>query len=194
MSSSATTERRRPSPKMLIATGIGVALAIALIAVVSAFTGGTVTTDKKDVLTSSALVGRHMKSWTLDSLAGGSLAAPWTSGHASVLVFFASWCGPCQGELPKLAAYIRDHATAPVEVVGMDSDDKRANALAIVKKDDVTFPVAFDPNGKVVTGIFGFQDVPESVFLSASGVVKGVYYGAIPDKDLIQGLGLIRSS
>ncbi|HEY1825839.1 MAG TPA: TlpA disulfide reductase family protein [Acidimicrobiales bacterium] len=178
---------------MLISIGVGVALAIALIAVVSVVTGGKVTNDKKNVLVSSALVGRHVKSWSLEGLSGGTINAPWSTGHASVLVFFASFCGPCQGEMPKLAAYIRHHSTSPVDVVAMDSDDKRAAALSMIKKDDVTFPVAFDPNGTVITGTFGFQEVPESVFLSARGVVKGVYFGAIPDKELKAGLKLLKS-
>ncbi|HTT59379.1 MAG TPA: TlpA disulfide reductase family protein [Acidimicrobiales bacterium] len=179
---------------MKIALVVGVVLAAALIAVVSVLTGGTVTNHKKDVLTTSALVGRHMKSWTLNGLDGGTVRAPWSAGHPSVLVFFGSFCGPCKSEMPKLAAYLRTHNTGSVDVVAMDADDKRAPALAMVKKDDVTVPVAFDPDGAVTTNIFGFEAVPESVFLSAKGVVKGVYYGAIPESVFVQGLKLLRTT
>jgi hypothetical protein len=63
-----------------------------------------------------------------------------------------------------------------------------------VKKDDVTVPVAFDPKGAVTTDIFGFEAVPESVFLNAKGVVKGVYYGAIPKSVFVEGLRLLRTT
>jgi thiol-disulfide isomerase/thioredoxin len=195
MSLSDTTEvKRGSSPKMMISLGIGIVLAIALIAVVSALTGGKVTSNKNDVLTTSALVGRHMKSWSLGGLNGGTVSAPWSSGHPSVLVFFGSFCEPCQGEMPKLAKYLRTHSTGSVDVVAMDADDKRAPAQAMVKKDDVTVPVAFDPNGVVTTNIFGFEAVPESVFLNAKGVVKGVYLGAIPKKYFVEGLKLLRTT
>jgi hypothetical protein len=90
--------------------------------------------------------------------------------------------------MPKIAKYIRTHSLSPVDVVAVDAEDKRPAAQAMIKKDDVTFPVAYDPNATVTTGLFGFEDVPESVFLSPTGVVKGVYYGAIPKNILIEGL------
>jgi hypothetical protein len=96
--------------------------------------------------------------------------------------------------MPKIAKYIRTHTLSPVDVVAVDAVDKRTAARAMIKKDDVTFPVAFDPNGTVTTGLFGFQAVPESVFLSPSGVVKGVYYGAIPKNILIEGLKSLKST
>ena len=64
-----------------------------------------------------------------------------------MLIFFASWCGPCQGEMPKVAAYIRAHNPGPIDVVGIDANDERPAAQKFVKKDGVTFPVAFDANG-----------------------------------------------
>ena len=64
----------------------------------------------------------------------------------------------------------------------------------MVKKDDVTFPVAFDPNGAVTTGIFGFGEVPESVFVNAKGVVTEVYFGASHEQELAQGIKDLRSA
>jgi thiol-disulfide isomerase/thioredoxin len=179
---------KRPSSKKAIVIGVVVVLVIALVGVVSALTGGKVTSGQKNLLTSSALVGRHIHDFSLDGLNGGVIKSPWSNGHSSVLVFFASYCGPCQGEMPKIAKYIRTHSLSPVDVVAVDAEDKRPAAQAMIKRDDVTFPVAYDPNATVTTGLFGFEDVPESVFLSSTGVVKGVYYGAIPKDILIEGL------
>ena len=154
-------------------------LAIAAIAVVSDLTGARVT-DGEAVAPTSALVGRHMKGFTLTGLNGGDITAPWESDRASVIVFFASTCPPCQGEMPKIARYIRTNNPRPVEVLGVDADDERPLAQAMIKKDHVTFPVAFDPNGVVTSDLFGFEAVPESVFVNANGVVTGVHFGAIP--------------
>jgi cytochrome c biogenesis protein CcmG/thiol:disulfide interchange protein DsbE len=179
-----TASRRftRHSSRKRTLIGLGVITAIALIAVVSVLTGGKVTNG--NVLTTSALVGHRLKSFSLNGLNGGEVQAPWDSGRASVIVFFASYCGPCQGEMPKIAKYLRANSPSPVEVLAVDASDERAAAQAMVKKDGVTFRVAFDPNAVVSTGIFGFQAVPESVFVSAKGIVTGVYYGAIPEQQL----------
>jgi thiol-disulfide isomerase/thioredoxin len=192
--SETTSETKRSTSKKAIVIGVIVVLVIALVGIVSALTGGTVNAGQKNLLTSSALVGHHIHHFSLDGLNGGVITSPWSDGHSSVLVFFASYCGPCKAEMPKIATYIRTHTLSPVDVVAVDAVDKRTAAQAMIKKDDVTFPVAFDPNGTVTTGLFGFEDVPESVFLSPSGVVKGVYYGAIPKNILIEGLKKLKSA
>ncbi len=188
-----TSEKKRSPSKKAIVIGVVAVLVVALVAVVSALTGGKVTTGQKNPLTSSALVGHRIHHFSLDGLNGGVVKSPWSTGHSSVLVFFASYCGPCKGEMPKIAKYIRTHSLSPVDVVAVDADDKRLAAQAMVKKDGVTFPVAYDPNGTITTGLFGFQAVPESVFLSPTGVVKGVYYGAIPKDELVVGLKILKS-
>jgi peroxiredoxin len=172
-----------------------VVLTVVLIAVVSAATGGKVTSrdGKGSVLATTKLVGHHVQSFKLAGLSGGKIHAPWTQGHASVLIFFASWCTPCQGEMPKVAAYIRTHSPSPVDVVGVDANDERSAAQAFVKKDGVTFPVAFDANGAVTSSVFGFQELPESVFINAKGVVKKVYFGAIPERVLASGIKTLQS-
>src|ERR1019366_9549433 len=157
---------------MFVSLGLGAVVAIALIAVVSVLTGGNAIPNNG--ASTSALVGTHVKSFTLGGLNGGRESAPWTSGRASVLIFFASWCGPCKSEMPKVAAYLRTHDPSPVEVLGIDANDERGAAQDFVNKDGVNFPVAFDANGTVTSGVFSFLTVPETVFLNAKGVVTRV--------------------
>jgi peroxiredoxin len=195
MSLSVTTEtpRRRPSRKVIVVSA-AIVLAVILIAVVSDLTGGSVTSSDNGttVLPTSKLVGHKIQTFSLPGLSGGEIRAPWTQGRASVLIFFASWCLPCQGEMPKVAAYIRAHSPSPVEVIGIDANDERSAAQAFVKKDGVTFPVAFDANGTVTSGDFDFQALPESVFINAKGVVKKVHLGAIPKDALANGIKMLK--
>jgi cytochrome c biogenesis protein CcmG/thiol:disulfide interchange protein DsbE len=177
---------------MLIGVGLGLVLAIAVIAVVSVLTGGKVTNGK--VLPTSNLVGEHIKSFSLPGLSGGTQTMPWTSGHATVLIFFASWCPPCRGEIPTLATYIRTHNLGAVHVVGIDANDPKDAAQAFVKKDGVTFPVAFDGSGTITAGTFGFGQLPETVFLNAKGVVKVVHLGATSKKEFVAGVKLLNKA
>jgi len=170
---------------MWIAITAGAVVAVVVIAVVSALTGGQVTSTTTP---NSKLVGEHVGYFDLSGLNGGHVAAPWKEHHASVLIFFASWCGPCQGEMPKVAAYVRMHNPSPVEVVGIDANDERTAAQKFVKKDGVTFPVGFDAEGDVTSGVFGFGQLPETVFVNAKGVVTQVYFGAIPRAQLAAGI------
>jgi thiol-disulfide isomerase/thioredoxin len=94
-------------------------------------------------------------------------------------MFFASFCTPCHKELPRVAAAV---PTFPrrVSFVGIDATDDRSAGRNFVTTSGVRFPVGFDPNGDVTQGIFGFAQLPETVFIDSHGVVQQVYFGAIP--------------
>jgi peroxiredoxin len=189
--SDTTRPPRQPwSPRKRRSVAIGSAAAVLAIVVVSIFTGGHVTTNSGEP--TSNLVGKSVASFSLSGLEGGTVEAPWKSHHAAVLIFFASYCGPCHGEMPKVAAYLRHHNEGSIEVIGVDASDARGAAKSFVKKSGVTFPVAFDPNATVTTGIFQFSAVPETAFVTAKGVVNQIYFGAIPKHVLVEGIASLR--
>jgi thiol-disulfide isomerase/thioredoxin len=176
---------------MFVSLGIGAVIAVALITVVSVLTGGKVT--NANTTPRAALDGTRIASFTASGLDGGRQVAPWTSGRPSVLVFFASWCSPCQGEIPKLATFVSTHRLGSVEVLGIDAGDQRGAAQSFAKKDHVTFPVAFDPNDTITAGLFKFAALPETVFLNAKGVVQAVHVGAIPVAQFASGVKSLES-
>jgi peroxiredoxin len=185
-----TTEvsRRRPSRRLLII--VGSVVAIALIAVVSVLTGGHVKTQNGQAV--SPLVGKTIKVIKAPGVTTNSVESPWASGHPTVMIFFGSWCSICHSEMPKIEAYVRSHDVAPVAVFGDDNNEPLSDAKAFVKKLDLTFPVASDPNNAISVGIFGFSfGDPETVFLNKHGVVKEVHLGAISISELRQGIAAL---
>lgn len=190
MSDVTEPKRRRPSPRTLVKLALAAVVVTAFVAVVSNLTGGSA--KSSNALPVSSLVGKRVVSYSLVGLNGGTEEAPWASGHPAVLIFFASWCGPCHSEMPKVANYVSTHAQGNVVVMGIDATDVRSSAQAFIRRDHVTFPVAFDPNNAVTTGIFKFGQLPETVFVNASGIVKQVYFGAISTGQLSAGITALR--
>jgi thiol-disulfide isomerase/thioredoxin len=184
--------RKLTSRRKLVSIGIGTVIAIALIGIASALTGGNA--KNTNLSTSAALVGHHLSGFSLGGLFGGTVKAPWEAGRPSVEIFFASYCGPCRIEMPKIAKYLRTHNPSPVAILAIDVTDLRSPAQAMVKQDDFTFPVAFDPQAVVTAGVFGFNYVPESAFVNSKGVVTEVYYGAIPKQQLASGIKNLKSA
>ncbi|HEV2428051.1 MAG TPA: TlpA disulfide reductase family protein [Acidimicrobiales bacterium] len=195
MSSSDTTEAPTPAPRPRRSRRAKVAIvaaavaAAAAIGVTSALTGGSTGNNPPR----SALIGQKVSDFSLPGLSGGVEPAPWESGRPSVLIFFASWCSPCQREMPRLAAYVATHVRAPVEVLGVDALDAAGAARRFVATDRVGFAVAYDPNGQVTNGDFGFATLPETVFVSARGVVTDVHFGAISNAQMAQGVTTLGS-
>ena len=182
---------------MFISLGLGVVIATVMISLVSLATGNGSNANTKNTTTTlatTALVGTTIKPFTMDGLNGGTLRSPWSTGHPAVLIFFASYCGPCQSEMPKVAAYLRAHHESPVTIVGVDASDQRGAAQQFIARDRVGFPVGFDPNDSITSGVFKFWTIPETVFVTAKGVVTRVYFGAIPTKDLASGIRSLRAT
>jgi thiol-disulfide isomerase/thioredoxin len=104
-----------------------------------------------------------------------SLAA--FAGQPVIVNFFASWCGPCKKETPLLAKfYAAQHGR--VHVIGIDSNDQTAAALAFVKAQDVGYPVGVDPFPAPTATSYGVLALPQTFFLnSAHRIVRHVAGG-----------------
>lgn len=134
--------------------------------------------------------GSAAPSFSLAALTGRSpVGTPTTgggNGRPAVLVFFASWCGPCHVEMPALARAYRDQPRPNrVPVIGVDGMDPVHNALAFVHSSGVTFPVAKDPDYKVTEGLYGFDGDPDAVFVRADGTIARIVHGPITATQLV---------
>jgi len=172
----ATPPGRRPRPVFLL---IGIVLAVAL--GIGLFTGiGTGGSGRSG--NGRPQVGDPVPAFSLPRLGGGApVSVPADGGgdgRGAVLVFFASWCGPCRSEIPAIAAALRRHP-AKVAVIGVDGSDPTANALAFVKQSGVAFPVGADQSFSVTETQFDFSGLPEAVLVRPNGTVGAVVYGAL---------------
>jgi len=170
---------------MFISLGIGASIAVVLIAIVSYFTGGTVTTPA----TQSSLIGKSVPGFTVKDLKGATITSPWSTGRPTLLVFVASWCDPCRKELPGLAAYLAHHSLGNLAVLGVNENDDPASAAALLRSANVTFPVVPD-HGTIATGDFGFSALPDSVLVSSTGTVLAATTGVTSNAQLAQYLAL----
>lgn len=136
------------------------------------------------VVTSSSPGPTKVTPFTLPSLRGGDPVAVPVVDHGSrlpvVLTFYASWCGPCQTELPQVAR-VADQLTsarARVVFVGVDGNDDPTSGLSFAEHSGVQFALGAD-NDSVVAPRFGIPGYPATVFIDAAGDVAHVVRGPV---------------
>lgn len=195
MTSSTNTEQGSPQAGGSSRRALIVAAIIALLVVIIGIVSLLVThngTSSNSLTSSTAQIGQPVPTFSLPNLMGpGTVGVPENgggNGKAAVLVFFASWCGPCQKEMPSLAAAVNEGAAGKAAVIGIDGADQPAAAIAFVQKNDITFPVGADSLYSVTSGKFGFAGLPETVFVNAKGIVTEIHFGATTPALLRQGV------
>ena len=116
------------------------------------------------------------------SLTGSTIKLSSYRGKTVVLNFWGSWCAPCRGEAPTLAALDQQYGSKGVAFLGDDVADTPANALAFTKSAGITYP-SFNDNGYLVTADFtqagvAVNETPTTVVIDKTGHVAGMVIGA----------------
>jgi thiol-disulfide isomerase/thioredoxin len=103
-------------------------------------------------------------------------------GHIVVINVWASWCGPCRGELPTLAsAAKRLGPDDGVRFVGLDEADRASDARAFVASTGITYPSLVDSSGSLLRELrlLPQAGVPSTLVLDTHGRMAARVIGAI---------------
>jgi cytochrome c biogenesis protein CcmG/thiol:disulfide interchange protein DsbE len=85
----------------------------------------------------------------------------------AVLNVWGSWCGPCRTELPMIQ-HLADRSKGRLTVLGVDTRDSRDSAASFATDHEITMPMLFDPEQKML-GKLGRSNVPLTVFVNEAG-------------------------
>lgn len=104
-------------------------------------------------------------------------------GKPTVLNFWASWCTPCQKEMPAFQRAFKEHGDK-VAFVGIDSQDARGPANAFLDEKQISYPSAFDPKASLLRRFKLRQGLPQTLFLDAQGKVVDTVVGQVAESAL----------
>lgn len=94
-------------------------------------------------------------------------------GHVVLLNLWASWCPPCQAEMPALEAFAKDEHGSVV-VLGVDQGESASTAAAFARRHGVTFPILVD-EGQQYGRTYAAVGLPTTVIIGRDGrVVRGI--------------------
>ena len=135
-------------------------------------------------------VGRVAPDFTLTTLDGESFQLSALRGKPVVLNFWATWCGPCQNELPaiqKAAAHLGDQ----VVFVAVDQNEKPDVVQSFVDKLGLTFTIPMDTGGDVGYD-YNVQGLPTTFFIDRDGVIQSLWMGEMNIVTLVENIARIQ--
>ena len=122
---------------------------------------------------SSGAVGEPAPDFTLPALNRDSpIALSQFHGQSGVVVvFFATWCGPCMREVPHVIALTEAATDHNVHVVAINVREDRAAVDAFLAQKKPNYPVLSDKDG-TVSSRYGIRALPTVVGIDRAGVVR----------------------
>ncbi len=97
-------------------------------------------------------------------------------GKVVLLNFWATWCAPCQIEMPTFSAWQQKYGSQGLQVVGISMDDDVAPVRKVVKKLKTNYPIAMG-DAKLGERYGGVMGLPLSYLIDRNGVVRARFQG-----------------
>lgn len=129
-------------------------------------------------ISAAARQGFKAPDFELQSLSGDSVRLSDLEGRAVLLNFWASWCGPCQAEMPAFQevheAYSEDDFV--ILAVNMTGQDNIADVNRFVDQYGLTFTILLDELNQVGR-LYAVRALPSTYFISREGIITEVVVG-----------------
>jgi len=114
---------------------------------------------------------------TLSTLQGKPFSFNELRGKVVLVNFWATWCLPCQWEMPLMEKLYQTYKAKGFVIVAISLDREGAAVVEpFVKERKLTYPVVLDPTFEGARQ-FGVRGVPATFLIGPDGFIKGVSYG-----------------
>jgi cytochrome c biogenesis protein CcmG/thiol:disulfide interchange protein DsbE len=122
-----------------------------------------------------AEVGKPAPKFTATDLTGKSVSLASYRGRALIVSFGASWCHPCRQEYPLLVAAAAKHGHR-LAIVSVMHEDLNRDARKFVREFHARWP-AINDESNAISSAYGVVGVPQTFFITPSGVVQARVFG-----------------
>lgn len=134
-------------------------------------------------------VGHPAPDFALTTLDGAQFSLSELRGTPVVLNFWATWCGPCQRELPAMQA-AAERYDGLVVIAGVDQGEDAGTVQPFVDELQLTFPIPMDAEQDVGQR-YNIKGLPTTFFIDGEGIIRRVWAGEMNSVTLAENIALI---
>lgn len=124
------------------------------------------------------VVGHAAPAFSLVNLDGETVSLADFRGKKVLLNFWATWCPPCQAEVPELVSMYAELQQAGYEIIAVDVLEDSETVAGFVQEKGMAFPVLLDTSGQVGRA-YQVSGIPTSFFIDEEGIVRVVHVGGL---------------
>lgn len=127
--------------------------------------------------------GGEAPAFVLNEASGGAVSLEDQRGKVVLVNFWATWCAPCEVEMPVLQQAYEAHRERGFTVLAVDFDEPAGDVQAFGDKLGLTFRLLLDPGGEVQQ-LYRVRGYPTSVFVDSHGVIRVYHIGVMTEGQL----------
>ena len=92
-------------------------------------------------------------------------------GNYVLLDMWASWCGPCKGEIPNLLKLHNQYKDKGLTVLGLFVWDKEENLKKAMEEEGIVWPQIINVESTEVTDSYGVDGIPHIILFAPDGTI-----------------------
>ena len=128
----------------------------------------------------------EMTPFQLRDLQGDLHALSDWKGKVIMMNFWASWCAPCQYEIPEFVRYQQQHGPEGLQIIGIGVDEKRKLAN-VARSLEINYPVlVLEPSvSRPLMSKWGNDTgiIPYTVVIARDGRIKYIHRGQMGEEE-----------
>jgi peroxiredoxin len=129
----------------------------------------------------NSLVGKPAPDFQFQGSEGQPISLSDLKGSPVLLNFWATWCGPCRGEMPYLQQIYEEWQVMGLILLAINIGESSSEVDKFMQSQGFTFPVLLDSNGAIAAQ-YGIKYIPTTFFIDSDGTIKEVMGGAFQSK------------
>ena len=120
-------------------------------------------------------IGKKFIDFTMQNPEGETVSLSDYAGKGNYVFidFWASWCGPCIGEMPNVVDAYEKYKSKGFDVVGVSLDDNKDNWIQGIKDLKMTWPQMSEVTGWETEAVklYAITGIPHTILLDREGVI-----------------------
>jgi peroxiredoxin len=125
-------------------------------------------------LFSQMIPGQTATDLSLPDLNGKMISLSELKGKVVLIDFWASWCGPCRHNNPRLAKLYKKYHSKGLEIYGISLDEEIDSWKKAVRHDKLNWIQVIDDKGWEApsASAYGVDMIPSSFLIDREGVIR----------------------